>query len=166
MARRGGGLDLRVSGADDLARLGRDLQAAGDKHLKREVLKAAQRATRPVKPEIKEAARRELPSSGGLNQWVASAMKVTTKTRTMGRNVGVRIVMKRPNPNNRRGLADLNAINRGRVRHLTWGHLPAHIQIIRGGFVDRVMDGVLAHRARREFLAAIDQIKAQLRRAA
>lgn len=61
--------------------------------------------------------------------------------------------------------ADLAAINRGRLRHPVYGRPPWVIQSIRPGFVDRVMEGVLARRAQREFLQAVDEIRAYIRRA-
>lgn len=159
------GLDLRVVGADRMAALGRDLRAAGNsKALRKELFAAMNRTTKPLRAEIKASAVRELPS--GLGPWAVKGMSVTAKTRLTGRQVGVRITIRRKNPNNKSGLADINAMNRGRIRHLTWGRGPWHIQQVRPGFVTKVMDSLAAERARRELLKAIDQIAARIRRAA
>lgn len=160
-----GGLDLRVVGADRMSALGRELKAADNgRELRKELFAAMNRTTKPLRAEIKASALRELP--GGLGPWAVKGMSVTAKTRVTGRQVGVRISIKRRNPNNKSGLADINAMNRGRIRHLTWGRGPWHIQQVRPGFVTKVMDGLMAERARRELLKAIDQIAARIKRAA
>lgn len=150
---------IEIEGADQLRDLARALKAAGNKDLKRELLKAAQRSTKPVKAEVAASARRRLPSRGGLNVWVAST-KVQTKTRTSGRNVGVTIAGR---PGRRMTpTSDVRAINRGRVRHPTYGHRPWVTQAVRPGFWDEVMEGPLTERAQREFTAAMDRIAKQL----
>lgn len=152
---------LQLEGADQLRALGKALREAGDKQLKRELMKASQRATRPVKQEIPASARKTLPSGGGLNDWVAST-KVKTRTRTGGRNVGVEItgtVGKRM-----RATSDVRAINRGRLRHLTYGRPPWVTQRVKPGYWDDVMDGPVTQRARLEFKAAMDRIAAEIAR--
>lgn len=162
-------IDVSVVGTRKLLAVGQALRDSGDRTLKKELLKAAQRATRPVKLEMKAAAARDLPKSGGLNTWVAGKMRVTTRTRTLGRNVGVRIILRRPNPNDRGGYADLGAINRGRVRHPTYGHRPWVVDVHgppAAFWAYRTMQGPIAHRARREFVNVLDVIIHQIRRAA
>lgn len=156
-------MDLRVKGAHQLADLGRDLRQAGDqgKELKREISKAAQRATRPVKREFPAAIADRLPS--GLADWVNAALKTTTRIRLSGRNVGVRIRIRRPKQG---GEADVNRLDRGRARHPTYGRRPWVLQDVQGQFVKQVMEGLVARRARREFIRAIDEVKAKIRRAA
>lgn len=150
---------LEIEGADQLRDLARALKAAGNKDLRKELMKAAQRSTRPVKREVAASARKTLPSRGGLNVWVAGA-KVQTKTRTAGRSVGVVITGK---PGRRQSpSSDLKAINRGRVRHPTYGHRPWVNQRVRPGFWDDVMEGPVSDRARREFKDAMDQVARQL----
>jgi hypothetical protein len=150
---------IEIEGADQLERLAKALKDAGDKNLRKELFKASQRSTRPVKKEVTASARKTLPKRGGLNEWVGRT-KLKTKTRTGGRNVGVLITGapgKRMSPT-----SDLRAINRGRVRHLTFGHKPWVTQQVRPGFWDDVMEGPLADRARQEFTAAMDRIAAQI----
>ena len=100
-------------GVEQLAKLGRDLKDAGASDLRREMLRAGQRTTKPVKAAIKAHALSDLPHGGGLNVWVASNLKISTQVRLTGNNVGVRFKTKHPG---RRGLSDLPAINDGRVR--------------------------------------------------
>lgn len=150
---------IEIEGADQLRALARALKDAGDTQLRKELMKAAQRSTRPVKAEVSASARRTLPSRGGLNVWVAST-KVQTKTRTGGRNVGVTITGR---PGRRMTpTSDVRAINRGRLRHPTYGHGPWVTQPVRPGFWDEVMEGPLADRARREFTDAMDRIARQI----
>jgi hypothetical protein len=150
---------LKIEGADQLQALAKALKDAGAKGLRKELMRSAQRATKPVKREVPASARRYLPRQGGLGVWVAGA-KLKTKTRTAGRNVGVVITGtagRRMSPS-----SDLRAINRGRVRHPTYGHRPWVNQQVRPGFWDVVMEGPVSDRARAEFVDAMDRIARQI----
>lgn len=67
-------MELRLGGPGikDLARLQRDLKAA-PKQLRREVYRALERSTQPLKEAAREGAREHLPQSGGLADRVATA---------------------------------------------------------------------------------------------
>lgn len=164
----------RITIAGDIAQLratGRALREAGDKEQKRELYKAVQRATRPIKEEIKQSARDTLPSSGGLNEWVA-AIGIKTKQSYNGRMPGVTIqgtldnkrVVRRSGGKRSKtrksgtfgARADLRAINRGRVMHPVWGHGPlVGPQGVTPGFWDHPLKGVTAQRAKREIREAM-----------
>jgi len=170
--------------ASDFIAVGRALRQAGDKGLRRELFKAVQRATKPAKAEIKKSALTTLPKSGGLNRWVAD-VSVVTKQAYSGQNVGVRIVASKAAKNKRvrskqigpmpKGrartykvrrsgtfgpVADLAAIERGRVWHPFWGRMPEPrsrgLQRVRPGFFTRPIEGAVADRMRKEITAALD----------
>ena len=82
---------LEVKANADLRALGKAIQQAGAKDLKLELVKAGHRVTKPIKEDVKRSAVETLPRRGGFGTWVA-ALDVKTQVRTMGRNVGVRIV--------------------------------------------------------------------------
>ena len=150
-----------------------------EKDVKRELFKAVSSATKPVKAEIRESARRTLPRKGGLNEWVAGA-KVTTRQSYSGRNPGVTIKAERDKfksvsvggkrskkrlPGTFGKKSDLGAINRGRVMHPYYGRARKvegnglyGPQMVRPGFFTDVMTGVMAQRAKREILTAMQQI--------
>lgn len=96
-----------------------------DRKLRSGLYKAINKATKPLKADVRQSARTRLPRRGGLNRRVART-KLATKTATRGKNVGVAIV----------GTSgyDIGSIDRGRVRHLTFGHLPWSNQTVRKGF--------------------------------
>jgi hypothetical protein len=148
---------VRVTGADDLERLGRQLKDIGDKELRRDLLRGIQRATRPLKDDIKDSARRNLPRRGGLNEWVANQGKVSTRTSTAGRNVGVRVVA------DKKG-SDLAAINRGRLRHPVFGNRKVWVtQLVPPGWFDQgTEDGAV--RTQRELVEVFDDIAERLER--
>jgi hypothetical protein len=146
---------IRIEG--DVAKLravGRAMREAGDKEQKRELYKAVQRATKPVKEEIKQSARDTLPHGGGLNEWVAG-ITIRTKQSYNGRMPGITIQGAMNNKKltttysggkrkrtRRKGTfgaqADLRAINRGRVMHPVFGHGPlVGPQMVPPGFWDR-----------------------------
>jgi hypothetical protein len=148
-------IDVKVTGADALARLSRDLKDAGEKDLRRELLRGIQRAAKPAREAAKTAARNELPRRGGLNDRVA-ASKFTARTRTGGKNPGVRITGK--------GELDLPALDRGRLRHPLFGNRRRwYEQRIDAGWFTKAMED-LAPQIRRELLKAIDDVRAKLRR--
>lgn len=160
---------VQSTGAEQLAALGKALKEAGDKDLRRELLKASQRATRPVKQEVKKSAVDTLPRRGGLGFWVAR-LKIVTKTRVQGRNVGVQIRGSR-DKRSKASKVDLWAINRGRVRHPVYGRWSTRrgkpidqIQLVPKHFFTKVMEGPVADRARKEFTDAMQTIASQIRR--
>jgi hypothetical protein len=158
---------VRVVGDYQLSKVARDLKAAGDRELRKAMLKAARDATNTVKPEMHKAALSDLPKRGGLNAWMESGMKVTTRTITRVRGTESTITIRRPNPRAKSGQADVSAINRGRLRHPVFGHGPWVIDV-RGKpvkqWADRVLDGPVARKARREFLAALDDLAGTITR--
>jgi hypothetical protein len=164
---------IRIEG--DVAKLravGRAMREAGDKEQKRELYKAVQRATKPVKEEIKQSARDTLPHGGGLNKWVAG-ITIRTKQSYNGRMPGITIQGAMNNKKlttthsggkrkrtRRKGTfgaqADLRAINRGRVMHPVFGHGPLiGPQMVPPGFWDRPLMGVTAQRAKRQIRDAM-----------
>jgi hypothetical protein len=166
---------VRIAGdVDKLRALGALLKESGDKELKREFAKAVQRATRPIKDEIKQSAIDTLPHSGGLNAWV-SQIGIKTRQSYSGKFPGVTItgtldnksVVRRTSSGRRKGRksgtfgarADLRAINRGRVMHPVFGHGPlVGPQMVTAGFWDKPLTGVTAQRARREIREAMQTV--------
>lgn len=147
-------MDLRVTGADDLAALGKALKAAGDRELRRELMKGLQRAGKPAKEAAKAAARSELPSSGGLGEYVARS-KFSVRTRASGNSPGVEVVAKNAE-------LDLPAMNRGRLRHPVYGNRNRWVtQQIKPRWFTDAMEAQ-APQVRRELVAAIRAVAAKL----
>jgi hypothetical protein len=152
---------------EHLKAFGRQLKGA-DKELRRQQARAVQRATKPVKQEIKASAIATLPSRGGLGLW-ASKIGIRTRQAYSGRNVGITITGTIDNKAKVRGRgkgkrqartfgdrADLRAINRGRIMHPVYGRGPlVGPQMVKKGFWDKPMLGVTAQRAKREILEAM-----------
>lgn len=113
------GAAIEVVGVEQLAQVARDLKAAGDRDLRRELFRGIQRSAKPLKAEAKSAALDELPKSGGLSVEIANS-RWSVNTRLGVRNPSIRIVGRgRINESGREH--DLNALDRGRLRHPTWG---------------------------------------------
>lgn len=143
--------DIRVTGAESLTEISKQLRAAGEqgKGLRRELLKAIQRGTKEAKSEVPESWGREMPQRGGLAD---RPLKVTTKTRASGNNVGVRIVSA-----SRDGY-DLRSIDQGRLRHPVFGNFGTWAeQRVPEGVVTRPLEES-APKVREEILRAIDDI--------
>jgi hypothetical protein len=148
---------VAVVGWETLAAVARDLKVAGStsRGLKNELQRALRKSGEPLKQEARAAALEELPQSGGLAEYVATETKFAIRTR-LSRNPSVRIVGTHVRN------VDLASMDRGRVRHLTFGHLPWRDQaIIPGWFSDR-MEFVADTKVRSDILDAVDIIAAKL----
>lgn len=143
--------EFTVRGLERFGKLSRDLRAAGDKDLRRELYRGLQRATKPLKEAAKENARSTLPRKGGLADRVSRA-RFNTKSRA-GRNPSVRIEAKDAKGRS----VDLEALDRGSVRHPTFGHRPWVKQDVRPGWFTQPMEAGVED-VRREVVAAIDEV--------
>lgn len=139
-----------------LERLARALKETGNKDLRNELARGLRRAVKPMQREFRRGALGILPHRGGLAEWVADDTKFRSKV-SVGRNPSVRITATLPGH-------DLDAMDRGRLRHPTFGHRDGPhwvTQTIRPHwFTD---SGVLAAQdARDELIRAIDTVAAKL----
>lgn len=148
--------NVRIEGADQLERVGRQLKELGDKDLRKELFRGFNRATKPLKIAVRTSAELRLPKRGGLNRFVA-ASRLSTRTRVSGKNVGVRIVAAK------RG-SDVEAIDRGRLRHPVFGNRRVWVtqQITPGWFTVPLVAG--ERTVQRELLQVIDDIERGLSR--
>lgn len=147
--------DLFDTDVDDLVKLGRRLKEAGDKELRRELFKAMNRSTRPLKLAARSSAVATLPRRGGLNEWVAKNVRISSSNRLTGRNPGVRIRASRKG-------SDIAAMDRGRLRHPVFGNRKVWVsQSIRPGwFTAPMVAGVGV--AKREIVAAVEDVARRL----
>ncbi len=159
-----GGFDARITGVEDLAKLGRDLKEAGDKDLRKELLRSGREMGKPIKKELSASAIDVLPTKGGLSKLIAKA-KVRVSTRLAGKNVGVSFIGKWSGH-------DLKAVDLGDLRHpirqrtaeKERGRKAIWVaQKITPGYWTKVFDGFGADIARKEFLKAVDAVAAKLR---
>ena len=148
-------VDVRIIGSEQLEDIGRRLKEAGDKNLRRELLRGMNRATKPAKQAVKEAALRELPARGGLNRVIASA-RVSTRTRAGGRNPAVFLTGTKSGH-------DLRSINRGRLRHPVFGNDWWVSQTIPAGWWSRTLTEQ-GPEIRREVVNVLDDMARRLAR--
>ena len=100
-----------IRGADNLLALSKKLKAAGQTELRKELHKAMRNVAKPLVPKIREAARKQLPTAGGLNDRIAKK-PYRAQVRTGAKTAGVRITGTKVDPR----------INReGRVWHPVFG---------------------------------------------
>ena len=88
------------------------------------IRRRAQSVVPPIEREVDKYALAILPKRGGLNQWVADS-KVRASVKTGARSAGVYLRMGR---NSLRKRADLVSIDKGVVRHPTFGHRGAKVR--------------------------------------
>lgn len=148
------GDDFRVMGADSLAAVARDIKAVADRDLKRKMLAGMRHAGEPMKDAARAAARERLPHTGGLNEFVA-ASTFSIRTRTTGKNVGVRLQGAKKGH-------DLKATDRGKLRRPVFGHTDRWVlqQIPPGWFSDapQLSDAAVMVPVRREMLIVLEGV--------
>jgi len=148
--------DFSIRGAEKFAAVARDLKAAGDKELRRELYRGINRATKPLKEDAKKSAASTLPSRGGLAGRVSRA-RFSTKTRA-GASPSVRIVAKDAKGRS----VDLAALDGGRLRHPLYGNRGHwYTQSVKPEWFTRPMLAG-ADKVRREIVAAVDAVAAKL----
>jgi hypothetical protein len=97
--------------ADDFYRLSKALKVAGQTGLRKELHKSVVLAAKPLIPKVREAARRDLPKHGGLNERIARK-PYRAQARTGVTTAGVRIVGTKVDPR-------INS--QGRIAHPVFG---------------------------------------------
>jgi hypothetical protein len=96
-------------GAQQLAQLSRQLRAAGDRELQKELTRSITEALKPLRKEkLPQSATDHLPRRGGLNKRIAKS-KYTISRRTSNRTQGLRL--------NAKYMYNLMLIDKGFVRH-------------------------------------------------
>lgn len=146
-------VDLSVTGADHLAAVGADLRRVADKDLTKKFQKAMQHAAAPLRDEAAAAALYVLPKRGGLAELIGDRKNFTAKVRTRGPRTGVRVESKKNH--------DVASLERGRIRHLTFGRPPWVSQPTdRNWFT--TAETRKAQTVRPELEKAMDEIKTEL----
>ncbi len=120
--------EVSIQGAQDLEILARRLKEVGRNDLRKELLRGIREANKPLVAEIREHIRSSLPRRGGLADEIARST-ISTRTRLMGKSAGVTLQA-------RRGKSRLDRLNRGVLRHPTYGHRPWVNQQIESGWFD------------------------------
>lgn len=123
--------------ATDIEAFVRELRAFDDR---RAVMKALRADIRKPFPDLRRAIKARaldtLPGGGGLNAWAAST-RITLSTRAASRSVTVTLKGGR---NSSGGRSDIRALDRGRVRHPSWGRRGRgqwHTQTVAAGFITK-----------------------------
>jgi len=154
-----------VKGVEQLRQLGKGLEAFNDRKFKASVSRRITKVVKPAaEPAAKERAREILPKRGGLNHLVDDA-KVTVRTRTVGRSVGVSVTMRqtRGSDGKQRDLVHLDegrlrrpVFARGDRKFWTWRDQP-----VRAGFFSDPMTA-LADPIGKELLGVIDDVMGEI----
>lgn len=146
--------ELRIEGAEKLARVSKALRHAGDKELAKEFRAGLTRAVKPMKAAAKKSALSTLPARGGLAKRV-SKTTMPTKRRGGARNPGLRVTAK---PN---AVADPMRMDRGRIKHPVWGRGPWVLQNVKPGWFTKPMEDS-AEEVREELVKALDTVAAKI----
>lgn len=145
-------MSIRVEGGPRFAAVAQRLRRVDDKALTKEFYAGINKATKPLIPAVRKSALSTLPSSGGLAKKIA-ASSITTRRRMSGRTAGVRLIAANG--------YDIGSINRGRLRHPTFGRRPWVNQAVRPKFWDRPMeDGAPAVEA--ALLRVMDEVSRKI----
>jgi len=123
--------EIRITGAEQLRALGKELRAMGEegKGFRKELLKSMRVSGKPVILELRKSAREVLPKKGGLNEFIATS-NIVVRNSLVGNKVGTRIVAKKAGGG--KGWHDLEAFDNGSFRHPTRGRkAEAHLNRIK-----------------------------------
>lgn len=124
--------DFAIHGAEEFLRLSKALKAAGRVEMRKQLNQGLRDGAKPLIPQARAAARRELPHEGGLAELVARA-PMRVQVRTGVRTAGVRVVVGK----NRSGA---RAANRGLIRHPVFGNREVWVnQKVPSGWFDDTM---------------------------
>ena len=122
------GVQVDIRGEEQLARVAGAIASAMPNDLRKKLLRGIREQAKPAVKDVKATALATLPSSGGLNKFVAKS-SIGVRTRTSGEGAGVRIVAKKAGH-------DIYNLNRGRLRHPLFGMVEGQwfTQEIKPGF--------------------------------
>lgn len=144
---------IEVKGADQLAALAKQLKAAGDKGLQKELYAGINRAAKPVVQEIRKSANGgKIPRRGGLAAAVGKSSIRTQRRVSSTRTAGVRIVATNK--------FSLYHLNQGIVRHPVFGKGQV-VQRIQPGFWSDPTEAV-AEDVRREIVKVLESVAGKL----
>lgn len=158
----------------DLAQLGRDLQRAGKKDLKKETLKRLRQGVKPIVPEIRRAVK-ATPSGGDKGRSTkaraarprklrdATARGVQAKVSLTGRYAGVRLrVDTRHFPDGEKNLPKYLEGVLPRWRSPSWGHDPWKTQRARPYFYKTIRPYI--PRVQAEVMKVLQEVQDELAR--
>lgn len=148
-------VDITVTGAEKLVRLGAAIKRAGDKDMQRELTKAVRKSNRPMLRAARQGALQILPYRGGLAERVASS-RFTTQVSTSASGAGVRVT----GVSRQRDQLD-RMDEQGIVRHLTYGHRPWKDQKITPGWFTKPLT-LESQKTGRDIGQAVDTVARDL----
>lgn len=112
------GLDIRLTGADELHRLSRQLRDTADKGLGKEMARGLRRAVEPLKRDVRAEAGRVMPHGGGYAGVLVPALRFRTDVRAGARVAKVVFKTHADGTKQRRDVPKLNA---GILKHPVYG---------------------------------------------
>jgi len=124
-----------VDGHEELARLGQRLRQAGDKTLMRELRTGMAKGMAPLTALIRAAAPSYMPA--GYESTFAASLRSRTSVRTTGRSAAVDLRLWADGRTKRRRVRQMN---KGSLRHKTYGKPPWRRQYIVAGFFSDPVD--------------------------
>lgn len=128
------GIETKITGTEDLVAVANAVKAAGDKELRKDMLRGIRNAAKPAVTAIKEETRIALPLAAGA--WYAGA-RLGVRTKSTGKVGTVKIA----GPKRGKG-ADWGTVNDfGLLRHPTFGNREHWSDtLVESGFADRAAD--------------------------
>ena len=126
--------------ATDIGQFLRELRAFDRRRAVVQTMRRRLRAGHaPQVKAIRQAYRLELPKGGGLNEWAAKST-ISLQVRYTGRTAGISLRGRRKSQRDR---SDLAGLDRGRVRHPSWGRRGSsqwHGQAVKAGVFTNAVD--------------------------
>lgn len=145
-------MNAHTAGARQLSELAAKLKAESRGDIRRQLLRNIRAAGKPLLADAQKSALETLPRRGGLNQVVASA-KFSVRTSLSGTSARVRLQASEPH--------HIRSIDKGRVRHPTFGHDPWKTQAVTPGWWTTPMEAG-SPKVRAAIIRTVDEISRKL----
>jgi len=147
-------MDVKITGADQLADLGKALKAV-DKSIKNEFLKEIRASGKPAGEAIRNAYGDEMPQRGGLGATLRRS-RIGIRNRLSGKNAGIRLDLRHKH--------DLTALEDGVLRKPVFGNRKVWAQqSVPAGVGDKAFQKQ-APAVTRRMLAAMDAVTKKIMR--
>lgn len=161
------GVDVRITGGDQIRQVAAQIRATGNKGLGREMGRALDKAIEPVKVAIDKSAGETMPS--GYKAALTASLKHRRSLRSATRTASVRLTTTAKGEKENR---DLTALERGQLRHPVYGRFrrlkggrfrknPWAVTRIRAGFHERGIQDA-ADEAEKKLIEVLDDFADRL----
>lgn len=144
-------LEMQVNGGGDFHALATQIRTEGRKDLSKQLSRALNNVTEPIRRDVRSEADKAMPESGGYQELLSASLRFRNNRRTGGQQASLRMTTYADGRKERR---DIVALERGTLRHPLWGDRDHwYVTKVRAGFHERGTES-----AADEAIAQLDKV--------